>query len=75
MEIFNIELAIKVQQGGNLFYVEFIPQNEYYDIVKKCDKVSKVTLEDSLYLESVKSELYNILTDIYKTEFTNNYSL
>lgn len=75
MEIFNIELTKKVRQSNDLFYVEFVPDNEYDETVKKCDIVSKATLEDYVYLESVKVELYNLLTEMYGTEFTDKYSL
>lgn len=75
MEIFNIELAKKVRQGDNLFYVEFVPQNEYDDVVKKCDTIPSEEITDYLYLENVKTELYNLLVEMYGTEFTDKYEL
>lgn len=75
MEIFKIKLEKKIRQGDNLFYVEFIPDNEYDEIVRKCDTITLDQVTDYVYLESVKTELYNILEDIYGTEFTNKYEL
>ena len=60
---------------NSLFYVEFVPDNEYDDAVKKCDTVSQATLDDYVYLESVKVELYNLLTEMFGTEFTDQYSM
>jgi hypothetical protein len=75
MEIFKIELAKKIRQGNNLFYVEFVPDNEYDEIVRKCDTITLDQVTDYVYLESVKTELYNILEDMYGTEFTDKYEL
>jgi hypothetical protein len=75
MEIFKIELAKKIRQGNNLFYVEFVPDNEYDEIVRKCDTITLDQVTDYIYLESVKTELYNILEDMYGTEFTDKYEL
>jgi hypothetical protein len=75
MEIFNIEITKKVRQGENLFYVEFVPQNEYDDVVKKCDTIPSEEITDYLYLENVKTELYNLLVEMYGTEFTDKYEL
>ena len=75
MEIFNIELAKKVRQENNLFYVEFVPQNEYEDIVKKCDTIPLDEVTNYVYLENVKTELYSLLEDLYGAEFTDKYEL
>jgi hypothetical protein len=75
MEIFNIELTKKIRQGNDLFYVEFVPQNEYDDVVKKCDAITSEQITDYLYLEKVKTELYNLLSEMYGTEFTDKYEL
>jgi hypothetical protein len=75
MTPFTILLSKKTRAENSLFYVEFIPDNEYDDVVKKCDTVSQSTLDDYIYLESVKVELYNLLTEMFGTEFTDQYSL
>lgn len=75
MTPFKIILSKKSRVENNLFYVEFVPNNEYDDVVKKNDTVTQETLEDYLYLESVKIELYNLLEDMYGTEFTDKYEL
>jgi hypothetical protein len=75
MTPFTIIEIKKMRLENNLFYVEFVPNNEYDDVVKKNDTVTQETLEDYLYLESVKIELYNLLEDMYGTEFTDKYEL
>lgn len=75
MTPFRIILSKKSRVETNLFYVEFVPDNEYDDSVKKCDTVTQETLDDYVYLESVKVELYNLLTEMFGTEFTDQYSL
>jgi len=75
MEKFIIELSKEVRQDTNMLYVEFIPKNEYNEIVKKCDTIPVEEVSDYVYLESVKVELYNLLTEIYGTEFTDKYEL
>jgi len=75
MEKFIIELSKEVRQDTNMLYVEFIPKNEYNEIIKKCDTIPVEEVSDYVYLESVKVELYNLLTEIYGTEFTDKYEL
>ena len=75
MTPFKIILSKKSRVETNLFYVEFVPDNEYDDSVKKCDTVTQETLDDYVYLESVKVELYNLLTEMFGAEFTDQYSL
>ena len=75
MTPFKIILSKKIRVETNLFYVEFVPDNEYDDCVKKCDTITQETLDDYVYLESVKVELYNLLTEMFGTEFTDQYSL
>jgi hypothetical protein len=75
MTPFKIILSKKIRVETNLFYVEFVPDNEYDDSVKKCDTITQETLDDYVYLESVKVELYNLLTEMFGTEFTDQYSL
>jgi hypothetical protein len=75
MEKFIIELSKEVRQDNNMLYVEFIPKNEYNEIVKKCDTIPVEKVSDYVYLESVKVEFYNFLTEIYGKEFTDKYEL
>jgi hypothetical protein len=75
MEKFTIELIKKVRQENDMLYVEFIPQNEYDETVKKCDVIPSAEVSDYVYLESVKTEMYDILEDMYGTEFTDKYEL
>ena len=75
MTPFKIILSKKIRVETNLFYIEFVPDNEYDDSVKKCDTITQETLDDYVYLESVKVELYNLLTEMFGTEFTDQYSL
>lgn len=75
MEKFIIKLITEVRQDNNLVYVEFVPNNEYEYIVKKCDTIASDEVTDYVYLENVKTELYNILEDMYGQEFTDKYEL
>ncbi len=75
MTPFKIILAKKIRVENSLLYVEFVPDNEYDDTVKKCDTITQETLDDYIYLESVKTELYNILSEMFGVEFTDKYSL
>lgn len=75
MEKFLIELIKKVRQDNDLYYVEFSPQNEYEDKVRKFDIIPLNEIEDYIYLEGVKTEMYNILEDMYGKEFTDKYEL
>ena len=75
MTPFKIILSKKIRVETNLFYIEFVPDNEYDDSLKKCDTITQETLDDYVYLESVKVELYNLLTEMFGTEFTDQYSL
>jgi hypothetical protein len=75
MTPFTIIQIKKIRVENNLFYIEFVPDNEYEDVVKKNDTVTQATLDDYVYLESVKVELYNLLTEMFGTEFTDQYSL
>jgi hypothetical protein len=75
MTPFLIILSTKRRVENSLFYVEFVPDNEYEFEVKKSDTVSQATLDDYVYLESVKVELYNLLTEMFGAEFTDQYSL
>jgi hypothetical protein len=72
---FTIIEIKKMRVEDNLFYVEFVPDNEYDDAVKKNDTVTQATLDDYIYLESVKVELYNLLSEIFGTQFTDKYEL
>jgi hypothetical protein len=75
MTPFKIILAKKIRVENSLLYVEFVPDSEYDDTVKKCDTITQETLDDYIYLESVKTELYNILSEMFGVEFTDKYSL
>lgn len=75
MKKFVIILVLKKRQHDGTYYVEYVPDNEYDDEVKKCDTVSANQVEDLIYLEQVTVELYNILEDKFGTEFTDQYEL
>jgi hypothetical protein len=72
---FRIILSKKSRVDSTLFHVEFIPDNEYNDTVKKSDTILEDQIEDLVYLEQVKVELYDILEDMFGSEFTNKYEL
>ncbi|CAB4152272.1 hypothetical protein UFOVP611_2 [uncultured Caudovirales phage] len=75
MEKFLIELYKKNRQTDGNYYVEFIPDNEFENDVKKCDVIPSDQITDYVYLEAVKTELFNLLAEMYGTEFTNKYEL
>lgn len=75
MENFLIELNKKQRQSDGNVYVEFIPDNEYGNDVKKCDVIPYEQITDYVYLEAVKTELFNLLAEMYGAEFTNKYEL
>jgi hypothetical protein len=75
MILFRIILSKKSRVDSTLFYVEFIPDNEYDDAVKKSDTILKDQIEDLVYLQGVTTELYDLLEEIYGTEFTDKYEL
>lgn len=75
MEKFLIELHKKQRQTENNYYVEFIPDNEFENDVKKCDLIPFDQINDYGYLEEVKTDLFNLLVEKYGSEFTNKYEL
>ena len=75
MKKFTIILVFKKRQHDGTYYVEYAPDNEYDDDVKKCDTVIANQVEDLIYLEQVTVELYTILEDKFGTEFTSKYML
>jgi hypothetical protein len=75
MKKFTIKLADSRRIYDGNFYVEYVPNNEYDDDVKKCDIVPYDQIEDLVYLEQVTVELYGILEDKFGTEFTDKYEL
>jgi hypothetical protein len=75
MENFLIELHKKQRQSDGNVYVEFIPDNEFENDVKKCDIIPSEQLTDYVYLEAVKTELFNLLSEMYGTDFTHKYEL
>ena len=75
MKKFTIILVFKKRQHDGTYYVEYAPDNEYDDDVKKCDTVIANQVEDLIYLEQVTVELYTILEDKFGTEFTSKYIL
>jgi hypothetical protein len=75
MKKFTIKLADNRRIYDGNFYVEYVPNNEYDDEVKKCDIVPYDQIEDLVYLEQVTVELYDILEDKFGSEFTNKYEL
>ena len=75
MKKFTIKLADSRRIYDGNFYVEYVPNNEYDDDVKKCDIVPYDQIEDLVYLEQVTVELYDILEDKFGSEFTNKYEL
>jgi hypothetical protein len=75
MKKFTIKLADSRRIYDGNFYVEYVPNNEYDDDVKKCDIVPYDQIEDLIYLEQVTVELFNILEDKFGVEFTDKYML
>jgi hypothetical protein len=75
MEKFLIELHKKNRQSDGNIYVEFIPDNEFENDVKKCDVIPSDQITDYGYLEAVTTELFNLLAEMYGAEFTNKYEL
>jgi len=75
MENFLIEINKKQRQHDGNVYIEFIPDNEFENDVKKCDIIPSEQITDYVYLEAVKTELFNLLVDMYGVEFTNKYEL
>ena len=75
MKKFTIILVFKKRQHDGTYYVEYAPDNEYDDDVKKCDTIIANQVEDLIYLEQVTVELYTILEDKFGTEFTSKYML
>ena len=75
MKKFTIKLADSRRIYDGNFYVEYVPNNEYDDDVKKCDIVPYDQIEDLVYLEQVTVELYGILEDKFGVEFTDKYML
>lgn len=75
MEKFVIILIFKKRQHDGTYYVEYAPDNEYDEDVKKCDIIPANQVTDLVYLEQVTIELYGILKDKFGTEFTNKYEL
>lgn len=75
MEPFLIRIETKRREIENKIYVEFVPDNEFEQIVKKCDLIESEQINDYVYLENVKIELFDALKDAFGSEFTNKYEL
>jgi hypothetical protein len=75
MEKFTIKLADSRRSYENNYYVEYVPNNDYDDDVKKCDTIPYALIQDPIYLEQVTVELFNILEDKFGVEFTDKYML
>jgi hypothetical protein len=75
MEKFTIKLADSRRSYENNYYVEYVPNNDYDDDVKKCDTIPYALIQDPIYLEEVRIELYGILEDKFGADFTSKYSL
>ena len=74
MTKFEITLLTKRNLKNGLFYVEFIPTNdEFDDYVKKCDEIEQSKIDDPVYLESVRIELFDLLEEMFGIEFTDKY--
>ena len=72
---FKIILATKVRKGVDLYYVEYVPDNEYDDDVKITDTVSQQVIDDLTFQNAKRILLYDLLEDMYGSEFTDKYSL
>jgi hypothetical protein len=74
-ETFKIILVTKVRQGNDLYYVEYVPDNEYDDDVKAGDTTTQQEIDDLTFQNSKRILLYDLLEDMHGTEFTDKYSL
>ena len=74
MTKFEIILLTKRNLKNGFFYVEFIPSNdEFDDFVKKCDEIISEKIDDPVYLENVRIELFDLLAEMFGSEFTNQF--
>jgi hypothetical protein len=72
---FKIILVTKVRKGADLYYVEYVPDNEYDDDVKTADMASQQDIDDLIFQNTKRTLLYDLLEDMYGADFTSKYSL
>jgi hypothetical protein len=72
---FKIILVTKVRKGADLYYVEYVPDNEYDDDVKAADTASQQDIDDLIFQNTKRTLLYDLLEDMYGADFTSKYSL
>lgn len=71
---FEIELTKKQQIENGLFYVEFASiVDPFDDYAKKIDQINETQLDDPVYLENVRIELFDLLDEMCGSEFTNQF--
>lgn len=71
---FEIKKTTQRNQKNGSFYVEFAPNHdEHDDDVKKCDVIETSKIDDPIYLESVRIELFDLLDEMFGIEFTNHF--
>ena len=74
-EKFTIKIFQKRRESDRKYYVEFIPDNEYERTIKKCDLIDQDLISDFNYLESVRVELFQGLSEAYGELFTSIFEL
>lgn len=71
---FEIALTKKNRIENGLFYVEFSSSvDPFDDYAKKIDQTDETQLNDAVYLENVRIELFDILAEMCGSEFTNQF--
>jgi hypothetical protein len=72
---FKHKLVSKNWLSKNEIHAQFVPDNEYENMLKVCETVSSITFDDPDFTESMRTRLFNDLSEIYGTEFTDDYFL
>jgi hypothetical protein len=68
---FEIKISLQRLDESGKTYFEIIPDNEYQEKVKHCLLIE----ESELSLDSVKEILFNLLVEMYGSEFTDKFEM
>jgi hypothetical protein len=75
-ELFKIKLTKSKSLKNGFYYVEITPDDaDYFDDVKKCETIEASLVNDAIYLESARVQVFNLLEEMFGSEFTDKYEL
>lgn len=72
---FKHKLATKNWLSKDEIHATYVPDNEYENKLKVCETVSSIVFDDPDFTETMRTRLFNDLSIIYGSEFTDVYFL